>query len=208
MNPRVRWVRVELLGREERGGELRWIVNRETTVHEATGVEQTRAVIRHPGAAVVVPVLDDGRVLLMRQYRYSLDDELWELPAGTLAAREHGPKVGPDESPERGALRELEEETGWRAGRLDHLASCYAMPGISDEQLHLFVARDLTPGAVARDEGELIAEVTPFTGAELTAMIARGDIRDAKTLAALFYYLAARPGGVSLAIDSPPPSSE
>lgn len=207
MTPRIRWTRVEPLGREERGGELRWVVNRETTVNDATGAEQTRAVIRHPGAAVVVPVLDDGRILLMRQYRYSLDAELWELPAGTLAAREHGPKVGPDESPERGALRELEEETGWRAGRLEHLASCYATPGLSDEELHLFVARDLTPGRVARDAGELIVEVTPRTEAELTAMIARREIRDAKTLAALFYFLATRPGGVSLAVDPPPPSA-
>lgn len=192
MTPRLEWIRVETLCREARGGELRWIVNRETTRDRDTGREHTRSVIRHPGAAVIVPVMDDGRVLLMRQYRYSLDGELWELPAGTRTGREEGGHVTSDETPEQCAARELEEETGWRAGRLELMASCYAMPGTSDELLHLFVARDLKPGATARDEGELIAEVKAMPWKELWEMVRTHQIRDAKTLVALFYWSIVR----------------
>src|SRR5215467_10276731 len=82
------------------GEELRWLVNRERIHDRVTGQTLTRAIIRHPGVAVMLPVLDDERILLVRQFRYPVGEELWELPAGTLAAREEHGRVVPTESPE------------------------------------------------------------------------------------------------------------
>ena len=104
-NPRMTWVSSTCEFREERGGELRWVVNRETTRNEETGAEHTRATIRHPGAVVVLPLLDDGRILLMRQYRYSRDGDLWELPAGTMPGKVDGRFVTTDETPVECAAR-------------------------------------------------------------------------------------------------------
>jgi ADP-ribose pyrophosphatase len=159
----------------------------------------TRSIIRHPGVAVMVPVLDDGRILLVRQFRYPIGAELWELPAGTLAAREDGGRAVATESPEAAAARELVEETGYEAGRIEKVAEWHAMPGGNDLRVHLFVMRDLARRAQALDRGEVIDEVRPFAPAALEAMIARGDVRDAKTLVGLFLVLARRPGGVRIA---------
>lgn len=191
----IRWLAALPQFRELRGGELRWIVSQETTLNEATGERHTRAVIRHPGVTVIVPVLDDGRLLLMRQYRYSLNGDLWEFPAGTLHGREAGRFVESDETPEECAARELEEETGWRAARLECLGDAYAMPGMSDERIWAFAARGLTKTKHKLDEGELIREVRDVSPAEFGEMLARGDIRDAKTIVA--WVLFGRAGGSS-----------
>ncbi|MDZ4805055.1 MAG: NUDIX hydrolase [Candidatus Eisenbacteria bacterium] len=174
--------------REIRAGELRWIVSQETTLDAATGERHTRATIRHPGVAVILPILDDGRILVMRQYRYALDGELWELPAGTRPGREAGRLVDSPESAEACAARELQEETGWRATRLEPLGEAFAMPGMSDELIHCFVARGLLPTRHERDEGELIREIRPMSEDELRQMVVTNQIRDAKTLVALMFY--------------------
>jgi ADP-ribose pyrophosphatase len=200
---RFKWLEVETKYREERpsmhGSELRWLVNSETILDTETGKTVTRAVIRHPGICVIVPHIDDDHIALMRQYRYSLDGELWELPAGTLNGREENSRMVSSETPAECAARELQEETGYEAGRLEKVAECYAMPGSNDEIIHVFVARDLTQREQSLDIGELINEIRSFSAEELESMMARGEIRDAKTLVGLLLVLSRRPHGVRIA---------
>ena len=193
MNRRFAWQEVKTEYREARhskhGEELRWIVNQETILNTATGGTVTRGTIRHPGICVIVPFLDRENIVLMHQYRYAADTVLWELPAGTLAGRLENGRVLPAELPEFCAARELLEETGYKAAELERVCECYAMPGSSDELIHLFFARGLVLQEQELDFGEIIDEVRPFRLAELEAMIMRREIRDAKTLIGLFYVL-------------------
>jgi ADP-ribose pyrophosphatase len=148
------------------------------------GRESVREVVRHAGAVVVLPLFDDGRIVLVRQFRYPIEGVLLELPAGTLE---------PGEEPRACAERELVEETGWRAGRLRELGSFYSTPGFTNEVLHSFIATGMRPsdGGVAPEADEFI-EVVVVSAEEALSMAWRGDIRDAKTLATLF--LAQRHG--------------
>ena len=102
------------------------------------GSRHVREVVRHPGAVVILPLLDDGRVCFVRNYRVAVGQTLIELPAGTLE---------PDEDPAETALRELAEETGYRAGRMEHLITFCMSPGILDEQMHLYLADGIAAGA-------------------------------------------------------------
>src|SRR5262245_9145658 len=181
-----------------RGQELRWVVNVETLHDTATGRTLTRTVVRHPGVAVIAPFVTDDRIALVRQYRHAVGAELWELPAGTLHGHESNGRVVPAETPQACAMRELEEECGYRATRWEKVAEWYAMPGGHDQVVHLFFAREIQMGEPALDEGELIREVRAFELAELERMIGRGEIRDAKSLAGLLMALARRPGGVRI----------
>jgi ADP-ribose pyrophosphatase len=131
--------------------------------------------VRVPNVAYVVPLLDDGRVVLIRQYRPIVSAEIWELPAGTIEA---------GESPEACARRELAEEAGYGAGRLDPLGEALADPGLTDERIFLFVARDLRPVARGLDADEHI-EVAPVPLADAYRMADSGEILDAGTLVAL-----------------------
>jgi ADP-ribose pyrophosphatase len=176
------------------GEELRWLVNREMIRNEATGQIVTRSHLRHPGICVIAPITDDGKIVLMQQYRYAADEYLWELSAGTLEGKEENGRMIPTETPEECARRELMEETGYEAREWEEVCECYAMPGISDELIHVFFARGLTQREQALDEGEVIAEIRAFSRDELRVMIARGEIRDAKTLVGLFYALSLRVG--------------
>jgi ADP-ribose pyrophosphatase len=142
------------------------------------GTRHLRDVVRHPGAVVILPLLEDGRICFVRNYRVAVDQTLIELPAGTLE---------PDEDPAETARRELAEETGYRAGHIEHLLTFCMSPGILDERMYLFLARDLTPGAMALEPGEDL-EPMLCTWEESLAMSQRGDIRDAKTLVGLLYY--------------------
>jgi len=144
------------------------------------GVEHVHEVVRHPGAVVILPLLDDGRLCLLRNYRVAVDQTLIELPAGTLE---------PNEDPLETARRELTEETGYRAGRIEHLLTFCMSPGILDEQMHFYVADALQPGPTALEAGEDIQTLL-CTWSEAIEMARRGDIRDAKTLVALLYYRA------------------
>ncbi len=196
------WQAVETKYRETRqskhGEELRWLVNRETILNRATGKPTTRGTIRHPGICVIVAWVDDEHIALMRQYRYAVDGELWELPAGTMNGREANQRMVATETPEECAARELAEETGYQAEVWEQVCECYAMPGSSDELIHVFVARRLTRNEQALDEDEIIREVRAFSPDELAGMIGRGEIRDAKTLVGLFYALSRRPGGLQI----------
>jgi ADP-ribose pyrophosphatase len=142
------------------------------------GAKHDREVVRHPGAVVILPLLDDGCVCFVRNYRVAVDQTLIELPAGTLE---------PDEDPAHTALRELAEETGYRAGNIEHLLTFCMSPGILDERMHLYLASRLLPGPMALEAGEDIQPLV-CTWEESLEMIQRGDIRDAKTLVGLMYY--------------------
>lgn len=190
---RFEWQGVETAYRELRpsdnAAELRWIVNRETILDTKTGTVVTRGTIRHPGICVIVGFQDADHILLLHQYRYAAGKALWELPAGTMSGRLESGRVVAEETPEACAERELTEETGYRAGELEKVCECYAMPGTSDELMHIFFARRLTKGKQSLDVGEVIEEVRPFSLAEISVMIGRGEIQDAKTLVGLFYAL-------------------
>lgn len=152
------------------------------TVRFPDGSTGVLEMVRHPGAAAVLPFLDapgdpDPRVILIRQYRWAAGGEsLWEVPAGRLDA---------GEAPEACAARELAEETGWRAARLLPLAPLWTTPGFTDEKIHLFAATGLTAGEHRREADEFL-EVHELRWSRVMAMAAAGDIRDAKTIAALF----------------------
>ncbi len=135
-------------------------------------------IVRHPGAAVVLPVLPDGRILLIDQLRRSVDRRLLELPAGTL---------DDGEDPAECARRELVEETGYAAGRLQPLVDFYSTPGICDERMFVLVATDLTAGTAAPEPQEDI-RLCPMKYAEALEAVRDGRIRDAKSLVGLLYY--------------------
>lgn len=137
--------------------------------------------IRHPGASAIVPVLDpesdDPTVILIRQYRYAADGYLYEVPAGRL---------DPGEEPVECARRELAEETGYRAERVEHLFTMYTTPGFTDEKIHLYLATGLTLGESNREADEFL-ELVPTPMSKALSMIEQGEIQDAKTALSLFY---------------------
>ena len=147
-----------------------------------SGTETTREVVRHLGAVVVLPVCPDGRVGLVRQYRYPMAEVLMELPAG---------KLDPGETPAECAARELAEEIGWRAGQMHELGSFFTTPGFTDEVMHLFRATDLE-SVPPRPEADENIEAATFTLPEARDMLSRGDIREGKTLVALLLELQRR----------------
>ena len=147
------------------------------TITSDSGKTKTREIIRHPGACVIVPLLDDGRVCLIRNWRIAAGQTLIELPAGTLE---------PPEPPHVTAERELIEETGYRARKIEFLHAFFLSPGILDEKMHLYVATGLTAGQTALEEGEEIENLlVPWD--EAIAMIFRGEIQDAKTIIGLLW---------------------
>jgi ADP-ribose pyrophosphatase len=148
------------------------------TVLSPDGQPQVREIVLHRGAAVMLPILDDQRVILVWNYRYPIGQRLLELPAGTLE---------PGEAPDSCAARELEEEIGYRAGKLTKLAEFYPSPGVLSECMHLFLAEELQPAQQKLDPGESIeVEILPFDEAVQSVM--RGEIRDAKTIVGLLLY--------------------
>jgi ADP-ribose pyrophosphatase len=140
-------------------------------------------VVRHPGAAAVVPFLDDDEVLLIRQYRHATGGTIWEVPAG---------KLDDGEAPETCAARELEEEAGRRAGRLEKLGWIFTTPGFTDEVIHLFAGFDLTAVPTRHEDDELI-EIVPMPLARALELVWAGEIPDAKSALALIH--AARRAG-------------
>jgi ADP-ribose pyrophosphatase len=152
------------------------------TVRFPDGSTGRLEMIRHPGASAVVPLLDplddpDPRVVLIRQFRHAAEEFIWEIPAGRL---------DPGESPEACAARELEEETGMRADRLDRLTTIYTTPGFTDERIHLFLATGLREGAQAREADEFM-EVETRRWSDVMALVERGDVVDGKTLVSLMF---------------------
>lgn len=136
------------------------------------GLKTYRDIVRHPGAVAIVPVLPDGRIVLVRQYRYAAGKPLLEIPAGTL---EEG------EDPLECARRELIEETGYEGSGLTAILSCYMAPGYSNEVIHFFEAGGLREVGMSPEEDESI-EVEVYEIGEITRMIEENIIEDAKTI--------------------------
>ncbi len=153
---------------------------RRDEVLEPGGIRTTREVITHPGSVVVLPVLPDGRILLIRQYRHATRRFLWELVAGRMEA---------GESPRRAAVRELIEETGYRARRLRVFLDVFPTPGFLEERMYILLAQELTSGDARPEVDERITSRL-FTSTQLRRMIRRGKLRDAKTIAGLLYYFS------------------
>jgi ADP-ribose pyrophosphatase len=156
-----------LSSRTEFRGRL--LTLRVDTIRMPSGRISEREIVEHPGAVAIVPLLEDGRVLLIRQYRHAAGTVLWELPAGVLE---------PQEPPEACARRELVEETGYAAGLLEPLVSIYLSPGFSTECIHLFLGRDLRAVQQSKQEDEQI-EVHPLPFEEALELVRRGEIHNA-----------------------------
>lgn len=149
------------------------------TVIEPGGVQVERDIIVHPGSVVVLPVFPGGRILLIRQYRHSVGEFLWELVAG---------RKEPGETPIAAARRELIEETGYAAKRLRKLLRVVPTPGFVNEWMWIFAAEGLAQGTAHPEEDETI---TPriFSFKQAEQMIERGTLRDAKSICGILYYL-------------------
>ncbi len=137
-----------------------------------------RDLLEHPGSVVVIPLLDGGKVIMLRQFRIGPMKWVWELPAGTI---EHG------EDPKETAMRELIEETGYRAGKMDIVFKMYPTPGVSSEIMYIYIARNLEYVGTSHQEDEYI-RVAVLELNDVYGMIERNEIDDGKTIAALLYY--------------------
>ncbi len=138
-----------------------------------------REVAKHPGGAVIVPVLENGEVLMIRQFRYPIQKTICELPAG---------KLNPGEDPENCARRELEEETGYKANHFEKLTAFYTTPGFCTEQLHIYMATDLIELTAGQklEEGEESISLQRVPFRQAMDMIREGEIVDGKTIVGLF----------------------
>lgn len=152
---------------------------RRDSVREPGGIETTREYVVHNGSVVVLPVLDDGRILLICQYRHSVGGYLWELVAG---------RMEPGENPLPGAKRELIEETGYTARRWQKILDVFPTPGFVSERMVVYVARDLHAGIAHPEEDERIT-ARAFSPREIEDWIRTGKLRDAKSIAGILFYL-------------------
>ena len=151
---------------------------RRDEVIEPSGVRTTREVITHPGSVVVLPVLPDGRIVLIQQYRYAARQYLWELVAG---------RIDPGETPKEAAARELIEETGFRAKRLRVFLDVFPTPGFLEERMFILLAEGLTAGEAEPEEDEKIIS-RAYSRKQLEEMIRGGKLRDAKSIAGILFY--------------------
>jgi ADP-ribose pyrophosphatase len=151
---------------------------RRDEVIEPSGVRTTREVITHPGSVVVLPVLPDGRILLIQQYRHAAHQYLWELVAGRMDA---------GESPREAAARELIEETGYRAKSLRVFLYMFPTPGFLEEKMYILLAKGLTEGEAEPEEDEKIIS-RAYNRKKLEEMIRTGKLRDAKSVAGILFY--------------------
>ncbi len=147
-------------------------------VIEPSGIKAVREIIVHPGSVVVLPVLPDGRIVLIRQYRHAAGQYLWELVAGHKE---------PGEDPIAGARRELEEETGYTAKRFKKLLDIYPSPGLLGEKMEIFLADGLKKGVARPEEDENISQ-RAFTLREIENWIRSGKIHDSKTVSGILFY--------------------
>jgi ADP-ribose pyrophosphatase len=165
------------------------IINSQSTLHKGrvfnlveenytleNGVTSDMDFIQHPGAAAMVPMINNQEVILIKQYRHAIREFIWEIPAGTL---------DPGESPLSCARRELIEEIGYSATDWHPLATITPLPGCSDERIHIFLATNLKPAAQHLDDDEMI-KVHKMNLSEALQMILTGEICDGKTISALF----------------------
>jgi len=141
-----------------------------------TGKRAVREVVEHPGAVAIVPVLQDGAIVMVRQYRHAAGKIMLEIPAG---------KLNKGENPDSCAMRELEEETGYQASKLRKLSAVYTTPGFTNELIHIYVAEGLNKTLQNTDEDEFI-DIVQYDPVELRELITTGKIDDAKTMLGLF----------------------
>ena len=151
---------------------------RRDSVIEPGGVRATREIVTHPGSVVVLPVFPDGRILMIRQYRHSVRQYLWELVAGSR---------DPGESFDTGAHRELLEETGYTARRMRKLLDLFPTPGFVSENMVIFLAEGLKLGKAQPESDERI-QLRIFSLSEIEKWIRAGKIRDAKSVAGILYF--------------------
>jgi ADP-ribose pyrophosphatase len=151
---------------------------RRDEVIEPSGVRTTREVITHPGSVVVLPILADGRILMIRQYRHAAHQYLWELVAGRIDA---------GESPREAAARELIEETGYRAKSLRVFLYMFPTPGFLEEKMYILLAEGLTAGEARPEDDEKIIS-RAYNRKKLEEMIRRGELRDAKSVSGILFY--------------------
>ena len=153
-------------------------IYRDECEYLASGNHTIREVVEHHGGSVIVPVMDGGRIIFIKQFRYPIQKEIFELPAG---------KLFPNEDPFLCAQRELEEETGYIANEWKHLTSMYTSPGFCSELLHIYLATQLVPAADGRklEEGELGMELHLLTMKEAIQKIIEKEIIDGKTIAGI-----------------------
>jgi ADP-ribose pyrophosphatase len=151
---------------------------RRDEVVEPSGVRTTREVITHPGSVVVLPVLPDGRILLIQQYRHATRQNLWELVAG---------RMDPGETPRVAAARELIEETGYRAKSFRLFLDVFPTPGFLEERMFILLAEGLTAGEAEPEEDEKIIS-RAYSRQHLEEMIRTGKLRDAKSIAGILFY--------------------
>lgn len=145
--------------------------------YNSSGNKGIREVAVHPGGAVVVPITEEGKIIMVSQFRYPFKKNILELPAG---------KLDHEEDPMLCAGRELEEETGYSADKLIKLSSIYTTPGFCTEELHIFLAENLTAGYHQREEGEEGMEIFEYTLEEIEEKIINGEIKDSKTICGIF----------------------
>lgn len=159
------------------------VVNlRVDTVELADGRRATREVVEHADVVAIVPLLEDGDVLLVRQYRLPTEQLMLEVPAGG---------VDEGETPEEAAQRELAEEIGRRAGRLERLCAFYVSPGFCDEYVHVFLATELTEASLPRDVDEEL-EVVRMPLAEAVRLVLEGELRDSRSVIGLLWLAKVR----------------
>jgi ADP-ribose pyrophosphatase len=142
-----------------------------------SGNKAVREVAEHPGGAVVVPLTDDGKIVMVTQHRFPMNQILLELPAG---------KLDKGENPFVCAVRELEEETGYKSNNVKELGSIYTTPGYSTEKLWIYLAKDLKPGDHNREEGEFGMQVFELSLDEIENKIYKGEIVDSKTICGIY----------------------
>ena len=148
-------------------------------VREPGGIETTREFVVHSGSVVILPVLEDGRILLVCQYRHSVGDYLWELVAG---------RMEPGENALAGAKRELLEETGYTARSWQKILDVFPTPGFVSEKMIVYVARNLRAGTARPEDDERIV-TKAFPTRDLEEQIRTGKLRDAKSVAGILYYM-------------------
>ena len=166
----------ELTVRTETVFSGRLIEVRKVTVHLPNGTTTDREIVVHPEVVAVLPLLDDGRIVLVRQFRKAAERVLLEVPAGG---------IDDGETPEDAARREMVEETGYRVGSVKKLSSFYTSPGFTTELMHLFEARGLQPGEATEETDQM--EVVLMTPEAALERVESEDVADAKTLLALKY---------------------
>jgi len=152
---------------------------RRDEVIEPGNLRVTRDVITHSGSVVLLPVLEDGKILMIQQYRYAARQYLWELVAG---------RVDQGESVKKAAARELKEETGYKARRFSEFLEVFPSPGFLEERMHILLAEGLTAGKAEPEADEKIIS-RAFKVNELVDMMQNGELRDAKSIAGILYYL-------------------